>query len=113
MPQVTVRVTICGTNTPIPGATMSDGSSVTPATNSAGEVTVSFPYDDYVVVLSGPAGSGYQSVQIYLSATAGGPLPECLSQSGGGPVATSTDGCFIVTATTGSDASEQIIQLRA
>jgi hypothetical protein len=110
MPQVTVKVTDCDTGDPIAGATMSDGSAVTPATNSAGEVTVSFPSDDYVVKLSGP---GYQSVQIYLSATAGGPLPECLSKSGGGPVATSTDGCFIVTATTGSDASEQIIQLRA
>jgi hypothetical protein len=111
MPTVTVQVTDCNDSSKrIQGATLTDGSFTSPGTNSSGEVTISFPYDDYVVMLSAP---GYQTVQIYLSETAGGPLPECLSKSGGGAVATSTDGCFIVTATTGSDASEQIIQLRA
>jgi hypothetical protein len=103
MPQATVQVTVCGTNEKIEGAKLTDGISNSGNTNSAGEVTVSFPYNDYVMTLEA---GGFQSVQVYLSETLGGPLPECLSRptSGGG---TSKE-CFISTAAYGSPVAPEL-----
>jgi hypothetical protein len=80
MASVTVQVVQCGNETPIPGATITPyglGSS-----NSEGKISCSWPDADGTEVTALVECASFETHQIYLSETAGGPLRECMSPTG-------------------------------
>jgi hypothetical protein len=80
MGSVTIQVVNCSTEAPIAGATVPGygiGSS-----NSSGMLPCSWPDADGEPVTATLEAPGYESTEIYLQQTLGGPLPECMSQAG-------------------------------